>query len=172
MKDVTYIVMNGPSSLQYAGKLRGRTFGCNFAYQHFELDSIFAVDNLAVKQIEQDNPNCRRYTKKRSWTPKGWHTRVIPGIDSGSYALETAILEYPCAPIYVIGADGILRQNNTTNYVYSWRNGKTPLPYTHMRHRETCIGLIKEFATPIYFVSDVADESIPTITHEEFNKLL
>lgn len=165
------VVYNGPSSIAYRKKLQGKIYGCNFAYRDFDLDAVFAVDALAVKQIDQDQPNCRYFTKKRSWTPKGWNTRIIPGIDSGSYALETAILENSNSNIFVIGADGVLKQNNSTVYDYYWRNGQQPTAYSHTRHRNTVIELIKLHKPRILFVTDFLDDTFETITTQQFEKI-
>lgn len=166
-----FVVFNGPSSIAYRGKLKN-CYATNFAYRDFDVRAIFAVDALSVKQIEQDDPNCEKHTKKRPWTPEGWHTRIIPGIDSGSYALETAIIENPNSVIYVVGADGVLKQNNQTVYQYSWRNGRQPMAFSHLRHRDSCLQIIKKYHNQVYFVAKNTDLDLQTITHEEFEKLL
>lgn len=165
------IVFNGPSSKRYRGcSFSGPIFGCNFAYRDFECQYVFAVDYKAVEEIQQDVPSgIKLHTKNRPNIPQRWDTAILPGIDSGSYALQTALTLYGDSRIYVIGADGILKQNSATVYDYEWRKGRQPHSFTHIRHRKSCVDILNNTGKHrVRFVNDYKDSELETITHENF----
>lgn len=166
-----WIIFNGPSSSQFIGyKLPGPVFGCNFAYKDFPVTDLFAVDRMAVHAIRKEAPECRNfYTKKTPLElPPGWQHHNIPGIDSGSYAIEQACIQYPRHTKIIIGADGVLKLNSTTRYVYAWRGGRQPQGRTHLQHRDTVIALTQKYSNQkLLFVTNCQDTYMETITFDD-----
>jgi len=170
-KNTVFVILNGPSSARYTEAVfSGPTFGCNFAYRDFDLQYCCSVDLKAIRIIEGEAPGgIQLFSKRYPDIGVRWQKKTIPGIDSGSFALEQALIIYPNSIVYVIGADGILRQDNTTRYEYEWRNGRQPNSHTHQRHRQSMIGLINKYKkSRVVFVSDNQDPELETITHENF----
>jgi hypothetical protein len=165
---ICYTILNGPSSVSWRDqKLKGPLFGCNFAYKHFDLDHCFAVDMQMVKRIIDDEPQgIWLYTKHRNQTPRGWRGKVIPGIDSGSFAFERALLLYPDHEHFIIGADGILKHSHDTVYEYDWHT-RSNRPTSHNIHRQTFVKLIEQYQPNYWFVSDTPDTELRTLKHED-----
>ena len=166
-----YTILNGPSSIPWRGaKFNGPVFGCNFAYRHFKLDHLFAVDQQMIERIDQDDPkHMWLYTKHRNRVPRGWRGKVIPGLDSGSFAFERALIMYPECQHIVIGADGILEQDHKTVYDYDWHT-KSNRNYSHNLHRQTFLKVIKQYEPNYWFVSDTPDKDIRTISFEDISR--
>lgn len=166
-----FVVLNGPTSMLYRNsRFPGPLFGCNFAYRHFDLQYCCAVDLKTIRIVEAEAPGGIQLMSKRyPGIGVRWQQKIIPGIDSGSFAIEQALIRFGSRPIYVIGADGILQQQHKTVYEYEWRGGRDPHPRTHQRHRQTVLKLIDRYRPKrLWFVNDSNDQQLRTITHENF----
>tara|TARA_R110000822_G_scaffold58665_3_gene146636 strand:+ start:458 stop:1015 length:558 start_codon:yes stop_codon:yes gene_type:complete len=174
-QQIVWIIFNGPSSTHWHNKtLPGVVYGCNFAYRDFELDAVFAVDRFAVHAITVEKPDCECWTKKsvlKLELNEPWKEQTIPGIDSGSFALEHALINYPNHLKIVIGADGILRLNSQTVYEYKWRGNKQPQLFTHLKHRTTVEELLKKYQQTVKFVSNCQDSKLETISYDHANSI-
>lgn len=175
MKDVIWIILNGPSSKSWKGyRFKGPVFGCNYAYRDFPLTDLFAVDRICVHNIRIDplypgGINC--YTKQSGLElPPGWRQMPIPGIDSGSFALEQAFIRYPNHKHIVIGADGILEKNFETVYDYHFRNGTQTRESVHKRYRKTVIELLELYQPNCVFISETPDPRLRTERIDTFRK--
>ena len=170
-KNTVFVILNGPSSARYTEAVfSGPTFGCNFAYRDFDLQYCCSVDLKAIRIIEGEAPGgIQLFSKRYPDIGLRWQKKTIPGIDSGSFALEQALIIYPASLVFVIGADGILKQDNNTRYEYEWRHGRQPSSHTHLRHRLTMQQTISKYKkSRVVFVSDNQDPELETITHENF----
>lgn len=166
-----FVVFNGPSSLEWRNiLLPNPVFGCNFAYRDFDLEQCFAVDRMTVHNIRKDNPRCVLWTKQSNLNlelPEGWRAAPTPGIDSGSFALEQAMIQYPDREKIIIGADGILELETRTVYEYSWRQGYTPREKTYRIHRKTIKELLERYHQRVRFVSEQPSQHVETINRAD-----
>lgn len=171
MEKTIWVILNGPSSGQWRDyEFVGPVFGCNFAYRDFPCTDVFAVDRVTVAHIRGDQPAGVYFCTKRSGLelPPGWDHLPTPGIDSGSFAIEQALIRYPHRRLVVIGADGILGQDHHTQYAYPWRRGQQPTAQSHITHRNTVIGLLEKYKPNYVFISDRPDPQIRTQTRDDF----
>ena len=169
--DDCYVIFNGPSSRRWCNyAFDGPVLGCNFAYRDFPLTACFAVDRFTVAAIRgEDHPDIEYWTKQSPLElPPDWLHKPIPGIDSGTFALEHACVTYPEMRKVIIGADGILGIDNTTHYEYRWRNNRQPHPQTHQRHRKTVLELKNKYNQQMVFISEHTDPQLETLTYANY----
>jgi len=168
-----FIIFNGPSSrLWLDHAFNGPVLGCNFAYRDFPLTACFAVDRFTVAAIRgESHPDIEYWTKQSSLElPPGWLQQTIPGIDSGTFAMQHAYQHYPDMRKIIIGADGILGQDHTTHYQYNWRGKNQPHPKTHSRHRKTVLELLEKYNQPTVFISKHTDPQLETMTYADYTR--
>lgn len=173
-KPPVFVIFNGPSSIQYRNHLfPGPVYGCNLAGEHFNCQLIAAVDRLTVHEITKRGlrAGCIYVTKNQTVPePERWRGKSLRGIDSGSLAVECAMLDHPERPVYVIGADGVLGGALDTVYIddYYWRNGNNPREKIYQRHARCLQELETIYMRRITFVTDQKNSRFQTITHKKF----
>lgn len=162
-----WVIFNGPSSSRFHGVPNtGIIYACNYAYRDFPVTYLYAVDRIAVHNIRKDRPRCECWTKKSPLElPHGWNHAPTPGIDSGSFALEQACLR-ETGRLVIIGADGILGLDSTTNYDYHWRTHQ-PSQRIHQRHRTTVEQIIDCYNPNYVFITNKKD-TLRTMTFEQY----
>ena len=157
----SWIILNGPSSEQWLDtKLPGPVWGCNFAYQEFNLDHLCIVDQPTIDAVLQNEPKMDIRVRARGRTyPKHWQGCRIPGLDAGSFALEQSILTYPDHTHIVIGGDGVLGIDHITRYRYAWRHSQLIASRTHKLHRVSYVQVCKTYSeAEVIFVSHKAKD--------------
>lgn len=171
--NIAWTILNGPSSQQWRNyKFKGPVFGCNYAYRDFPITDLFVADRICVHNVRIDplfpgGIHC--YTKQSPLElPPGWRQQTMPGIDSGTFAIEQAFVRYPNHKHVIIGADGLLEQNYETVYDYHFRNGATTRESVHKRYRKTVLEILDLYRTEYVFISDTTDTEIRTQTREAF----
>jgi hypothetical protein len=171
--NIAWTILNGPSSQQWRNyKFKGPVFGCNYAYRDFPLTDLFVADRICVHNVRIDplfpgGIHC--YTKESPLElPHGWRQQRMPGIDSGTFAIEQAFIRYPNHKHVIIGADGLLQHNYETVYDYHFRKGASTRRSVHERYRKTLIDLLVLYHKDYIFISEHKDTEIRTQTLEAF----
>lgn len=167
LKPISWIVLNGPSSKPFIGlDLPGPVWGCNRAYEDFDLDHLCLVDQPSIDFVEKNEPSCDIRVRQRNRRyPQHWKGHVIPGIDAGTFAIEQSFLTYPEHTHIIIGADGLLGVDHTTRYLYAWR-AYAPRPAIHKQHRNTLVALTKKYSCEYYMLSEVPDKKLRTLNYD------
>lgn len=171
------VIYNGPSQLEFRGiKLPDLVIGCNMAYLDWSLTHCWAVDRMTVAKIVKDlgaGPyDCEFWTKRSVLPlPPNWQHQDIPGIDSGSAAVNHS-LQLTSGPVYVIGADGVCGQETTTIYEqhYLW-HGRGQKKNIHQRHKQSLAQLTKQHPGRIRVAWDQPVEGLEIIPKQELKSL-
>lgn len=166
-KPITWVLGNAPSQRRWIGMLPHPSVGCNLAIRDYDFDYLVCVDRMAMVEIRRDppKPNTEYWTKTSPLElPEGWKQFEIPGIDSGSAAVQLALELYPNNTIICCSFDGILGYNNSNAYEYPFRPKPTPVK-SRQRHRRDMIRVVKD-TDRVYFVSPSADKELRTISYD------
>lgn len=167
-----FVFGNAPSIQQWNGFTPHPSIGCNFAIRDFDFDHLVAVDRMTIASIRGwiPRPNTRYWCKTSVLeTPEGWTAFDIPGIDSGSAALQLAINLYPGERIIAVGFDGVLGGENRTNYHYPFRQTDQPAEAIRKRHRLTVVELSRQ--ADIEFVYEELDRELKTISYDTARRI-
>ena len=165
------VVLNGPSSKFWTShQFKLPLFGCNLAWQDFEINHCCCIDYETVKNLDQMAlpKKCEFYTRNHPKISDRWNVVHAPGIDSGSFALSLA-LNFYSGSVLVIGGDGQLGQDYETNYDYQWAK-KTPTERIYALHRRTFIDLCS--TDRVTWVSEHTNPTFKTITKERAKTLV
>jgi hypothetical protein len=92
--------------------------------------------------------------------PRGWHEIPAPGIDSGSLAVSLALTRP--GTVIVIGADGVMGGDHTTEYHYRWHQ-HPPKQKIHQRHRRSLVELARKNPDRIKIQWNTPDPDLETI---------
>ena len=163
----TFVLGNGPSVLDWLGVKLTPSIGCNIAINDWDLDHVVCVDRLAVVEVRRQQPkhNTTYWIKKSPLeTPPSWREFEIPGIDSGSAALNLAGQLYPENSIIAIGFDGTLGVDNSNAYEYHFRHRPTP-ETIRQQHRQTVVDLLPNLP-PVYFVHNQPHSYLETMSYD------
>lgn len=170
------VILNGPSRLSWTDHTfhADTIVGCNWAFKDWPLTDCACVDKTMVTAINEyfngSARPCEFWTKNHPQALPDWHHRSIPGIDSGSYAIEIALLRNQ-NPVLVIGADGILGGEHQTAYHYPWEN-KEPTARVHAIHRQSVVKLNRQHPNRLTFVWPQLDPDLKTQPFDQAKMLL
>lgn len=144
------------------------------AWRDWRLDECVAVDRMTVAeirgQLEGQPQPCRFWTKESSLElPPGWQHMPAPGIDSGSFAVARALLRPD--PVIVIGADGIMGGEHSTEYAYRW-HPRGPTESIHLRHRLALQALVQNYPGRVTVCWPDRDNDFVTLHPNEVFELL
>lgn len=163
-----FIIGNAPSQRRFYGIKTHPMIGCNLSIRDFDLDHCVAIDRLAVHEIRKQGlmrDGVEYWCKTSSLElPPGWREFDVPGMDSGSAAIQLAKNLYPGQPIICVGFDGILGIDNSNAYQYPFR----PHPTTERireKHRRSVIEIAQ--TCDVQFVSIQPHEQLETIHYED-----
>lgn len=164
MSDPAWVILNGPSRLQFIDhQFPEVVIGCNWAWRDWPLTDCVCIDRKMVDAIDQhfggaERP-CQFWTKSWPNLSGHWQTFPAPGIDSGTMAVSLALKR--AKQVRVIGADGIMGGDRSTAYHYDWE--RTPKTDRAQRlHRTALIKLIRENPGRIQVFCLNEDPEIPT----------
>ena len=166
---IVWVIGNGPSSVHWRGRDLHPSIGCNFGIKDFDLDHVVCVDRMAVHAVTKLGlkPNTTYWCKESTLeTPKGWQECEAAGIDSGSTAIKLAHRLYPDAMIVVIGFDGVLIDDNTNVYNYSFRKNTGTTKRIREKHRQAVLDLLPEIEK-ICFVGNTLDSHMEVISNDQ-----
>lgn len=161
------VILNGPSRLGWTDYTftQEKILGCNWAFRDWPLTDCACVDKTMVRAVDEyfngSQRPCEFWTKNHPAPYPGWRSQSIPGIDSGSYAIELA-LQHTRFKVLVIGADGILGGEHQTAYTYSWQT-KPPNERIHQIHRQTVVKLNSQYPDRLRFVWPQLDSQLKTL---------
>lgn len=108
---------------------------------------------------------CEFWTRESSLElPPGWQHQAVPGIDTGSAAVNHA-LTVVSGPVMVIGADGVCGRVTETVYQndYVW-HGRGSKKGIHQRHRRTLVELTERWPGRLKIVTDQPQQGLDTVT--------
>lgn len=193
------VVGNGPSSLQFRGKLEvHKLYGCNKGFLDFPLHTTVVRDRPAVMEIDKhykaqlpDNiytlarylENRRSYELSEKWQALEINSGLPAGRimnNAGVVALQLAHAQNPGEPIYCVGFDSVMTgTTSTTNYDYKFRtNAQQISNNTSISHRKKVMACVESLDTDVYFVwpepfkilFKSTEKPLNTITPEQFEK--
>ena len=192
------ILGNGPSNQQFLEVFDGwsdHIIGCNKSFLDFPVNELVVRDKPAFLHLDEVYRNQLPYTcyvpekylaaSESYGFSKKWTGMSRPTPPSaGACAVLLAGKLYPHTDIYCIGFDSVISpqgNQNTTNYDYPFRNGKTIKESTSISHRKQVTQAVADIqnTNTVTFVSETPwrklwsheDFALNTITPEEFLEL-